>query len=101
VGFAKIGKLDDIPPGTVKVYQLPDREIAVCNAGGRLYAIDNVCTHDGGSLDQGELIGFEVECPRHGARFDVRSGDVTEEPAVLAVDTFPVRLHGDDIEVDV
>ena len=101
MGFVKIGKLDDVVPGSVKVYQLPGREIAVCNAGGRLYAIDNICTHDGGSLDQGELIGHEVECPRHGARFDVRSGDVTVEPAVLAVDTFPVRLLGDDIEVDV
>ena len=101
MGFVKICKLDDVVPGSVKVYQLPGREIAVCNAGGQLYAIDNICTHDGGSLDQGELIGYEVECPRHGARFDVRSGDVTVEPAVLAVDTFPVRLHGDDIEVDV
>ena len=64
MGFVKIGKLDDVVPGSVKVYQLPGREIAVCNAGGRLYAIDNICTHDGGSLDQGELIGHEVECPR-------------------------------------
>ena len=101
MGFVKVGKLNDVAPGTVKVYQLPGREIAICNAGGQLYAIDNICTHDEGSLDQGELIGFEVECPRHGARFDVRSGDVTVEPAVLAVDTFPVRLDGDDIEVDV
>lgn len=91
----------EVAPGTVTVYEVGDREVAVCNVDGTLYAIDNVCTHDGGSLDQGELEGCEVECPRHGARFDVRTGEVTVEPAVLPVDTFPVRLSGDEIEVDV
>ena len=100
MGFNKVGNRDDVLPGTVKVYEVGDREIAVCNAAGVLYAIDNVCTHDDGSLDQGELLGFEVECPRHGARFDVRSGEVSEGPAVLPVDTFPVRVKGDDVEVE-
>jgi len=100
MAFTKVGKLADVPPGTAKVYSVRDREIAVCNVDGKLYAIDDVCTHDGGSLDQGYLEGYEIECPRHGARFDVRSGDVTEEPAVLPVDTFPVRLQSDEIEID-
>ena len=101
MAFIKVGKLEEVPPGTAKVYRVRDREIAVCNVDGELYAIDDVCTHDGGSLDQGYLDEYEIECPRHGARFDVRNGDVTEEPAVLPVDTFPVRLQGDEIEVDV
>ena len=101
MAFAKVCKLADVPAGTVMVYEVEDREIAVCNVGGDLYAIDNVCTHDEGSLDQGELLDYEVECPRHGARFDVRSGEVTEAPAVMPVDTFPVRVQGDDVEVDV
>ena len=101
MAFITIGKLADVPAGTVMVYEVGDREIAVCNADGTLYAIDNVCTHDEGSLDQGELIGHEVECPRHGARFDVRSGEVTEAPAVLPIDTFSVRVIGDDIEIEV
>ena len=99
--FVRVGTIEDVPPGTVKVWQVGDREIAVCNANGELYAIDNVCTHDEGSLDQGELIGFEVECPRHGARFDVRSGEVKALPAVLPIDTFKVRLQGKDIEIEV
>jgi 3-phenylpropionate/trans-cinnamate dioxygenase ferredoxin subunit len=99
--FTKVGKLADLPPGSIKYYRVGDREIAICNAGGAMYAIDDVCTHDGGSLDAGELLEFEVECPRHGARFDVRTGEVTEGPAVLPVDTFPVRLDGQDVEVDV
>ena len=85
----------------MKVYDVGDREIMVCNADGKLYAIDNVCTHDEGSLDEGELIGCEVECPRHGARFDVRSGEAKQGPAFLPVDTFGVRVDGDEIQVDV
>jgi 3-phenylpropionate/trans-cinnamate dioxygenase ferredoxin subunit len=100
VAFIKLGKLADVPVGAVRVYEIQDREVAVCNADGELYAIANVCTHDEGALDQGELIGYEVECPRHGARFDVRTGEVTEFPAVLPVDTFPVRMDGDEFEVD-
>ena len=100
MAFVKVGTIEDVPPGTVKVYEVEDREIAVCNANGELYGIDNVCTHDEGSLDQGELIGFEVECPRHGARFDVRSGNVTSPPAPYPVDTFAVRVEGDEIQID-
>ena len=100
MAFTKVGKIDDVPLGTAKVYEVGDRAVAVCNVGGQLYAIDDVCTHDEGSLDQGELEGFEIECPRHGARFDVRTGEVKALPAVLPIDTFGVRVEGDDIEID-
>ena len=101
MAFTKVGNVGDVPPGTARVYEVGDRAIAVCNVNGELYAIDDVCTHDEGSLDQGELEGYEVECPRHGARFDVRTGEVTALPAVLPVDTFSVRVQDDDIEVEV
>ena len=100
MAFTKIGKVGDVPVGTAKVYEVADRAIAVCNVDGELYAIDDVCTHDEGSLDQGELEGHEIECPRHGARFDVRSGEVTALPAVLPIDTFKVRVQGEDIEIE-
>ena len=101
MAFVKVGKVSDVPSGTAKVYEVGDRAVAVCNVDGELYGIDDVCTHDEGSLDQGELEGFEIECPRHGARFDVRTGEVKALPAVLPVDTFSVRVQGDDIEVEV
>ena len=101
LAYTKVGTVDEVPSGMVKVYDVGGREIAVCNASGDLFAIDNVCSHDEGSLDQGELEGFEVECPRHGARFDIRSGEVTEEPAFLPIDTFKVRVVGNNIEVDI
>ncbi len=98
--FVKIAKEGDVGPGTARVFDVGDRSIAVCNVGGELYAVDNVCTHDEGPLGEGEMEGYEVECPRHGARFDVRSGEVTALPAVLPIDTFKVRLQGDDVEID-
>jgi 3-phenylpropionate/trans-cinnamate dioxygenase ferredoxin subunit len=101
MAFVKLGKVSDVPPGTAKVFEVEDRAIAVCNVDGELYAIDDVCTHDEGSLEQGELDGFEIECPRHGARFDVRTGEITALPAVVPIDTFGVRVEGDDIEVEV
>lgn len=100
MAFQKIGKVSEIPPGASKVYEFADKAIAVCNVGGKFYAIDDVCTHDGASLDQAKMDGYEIECPRHLARFDVRNGDATELPAVVPVDTFEVRVEGEDIEVD-
>jgi 3-phenylpropionate/trans-cinnamate dioxygenase ferredoxin subunit len=101
MAFVKVGKASDVPPGTAKVFNVGDRYVAVCNVDGSLFAVDDVCTHDEGSLEQGDLDGFEIECPRHGARFDVRTGAVTALPAVVAIDTFGVRVEGDDIEIDV
>jgi 3-phenylpropionate/trans-cinnamate dioxygenase ferredoxin component len=60
-----------------------------------------VCTHDGGSLDQGELEGAEIECPRHGARFDVRNGGAVQLPAFEPVETHDVRLEGESVQVGV
>jgi 3-phenylpropionate/trans-cinnamate dioxygenase ferredoxin subunit len=76
-----------------------DQRLAVCNVDGEFYAIEDVCTHDGGPLDQGELEGEEIECPRHGGRFDVRTGRATMMPAAMAVQTYAVRIDGDDLFV--
>ncbi len=101
MGFVKVGKVSDVPAGRVGVYSVDDREVAVCNVDGAIYAIDNLCSHDDGSLDQGDLDGREIECPRHGARFDVTAGKATLGPAIFPVDTFQVRVEGDEIEVEV
>lgn len=102
MAFQKVGKVDDVPEGRSKVFEVGDRAIAICNFEGKLYGIEDVCTHDGSSFDaSGALIGCEIECPRHGARFDVTNGQPTELPAVIPIDTFEVRVEGDDIEVNV
>ena len=99
--YVKVSKLADVPVGTTKVVVIGNQEIAICNADGQICAVDNICSHDESPLEQGELIGFEIECPRHGAKFDVRTGEATEAPATLPIDTFPVQVDGDDIQVDV
>ncbi len=99
--FRRVAAVSDIPPGAARVFSAGDREVAVCNVDGELYAIDNVCSHDEGPLDQGEVIGCEIERPRHRARFDVRNGKVTAPPAFLPVDVFPVRVVDGAIKVDV
>jgi 3-phenylpropionate/trans-cinnamate dioxygenase ferredoxin subunit len=96
-----VGRASAVPPGRVGVFHLDDREIAICNVEGTFYAIDDLCTHDGGSLDQGELEGNEIECPRHGARFDVRSGTAVQLPAFEPVKTYEVRVDDDSIQVGV
>ena len=96
-----VASVDEIPEGKVKMVTVDSLRIALCNYGGNIYAIDDVCTHDGGSLDQGELIGQEIECPRHGARFDVTTGQVTALPAVRPVRAYPVHVSDGRIFVDV
>jgi len=99
--FVKVAKADDVPAGQVKIYNVDGRQIALCHVGGEYYAIDDVCTHDAGPLGEGELDGYEIECPRHGARFDVKTGRALTLPAVMPVKAYAVRVEGDDIEVQV
>ncbi|MBI5631356.1 MAG: non-heme iron oxygenase ferredoxin subunit [Elusimicrobia bacterium] len=100
MGFAKVASVSDIPAGSMRVVEAGRLRIALCNVEGRFYAVEDVCTHDDGPLGEGTLRGCEVECPRHGARFDVRTGAVTRMPAVVPVRTFPVRVEGEDILVE-
>lgn len=101
MAFLKVAAVSETAPGTISVHEVNGTRIALCNVNGRLYAIDDVCTHDGGPLDQGELEGDLVECPRHGAKFDVTSGKAVVLPAVRPVKTYPVQVEGDDVLVDV
>ncbi len=71
--------------------------VAVFNVGGSFYAIEDVCTHDDGPLAEGELDGYAIECPRHGARFDIRDGKVLSMPAIRPVPYYEVRVEGEDI----
>jgi 3-phenylpropionate/trans-cinnamate dioxygenase ferredoxin subunit len=99
--FRRAASLSEVPPGRVKTVEVEDEDIALCNVGGQIYAIADVCTHDDGPLGEGYLLGEEIECPRHGARFNVRTGEVKTLPAIIPIPTFEVKIEGDDILVDV
>ena len=96
----EVAKLDEVPAGKIKVVEAGGRRIALCNYDGTIFAIADECTHDRGPLDQGELIGREVECPRHGARFDIETGRATRLPAVRPVKTYQVVVNGGSIAVE-
>lgn len=97
--FVKIAALTEIPEGGKKLAEIDGRPIAVFNVGGTVYAIDDVCTHDGGPLAEGELEGAEIRCPRHGAKFDVRTGKALCFPAFEPVTTHTVELRDGDVFV--
>lgn len=99
--FVTVAKTTEIPPGERDVFEIQGLYIAVFNVGGTYYAIEDVCTHDDGPLAEGDLHGFEIECPRHGARFDIRTGKALSLPAVVDVSWYPVRIEGDDIQVEI
>jgi 3-phenylpropionate/trans-cinnamate dioxygenase ferredoxin component len=96
-----VAKRSEIPPGTTKRVEVDGVEVLLCNVDGELYAIADVCTHDGGPLDQGELEGCRIMCPRHGAMFDVTTGAALTLPAVVPLPTYRVRVEGEDVYVDV
>lgn len=100
MAFQAVAKVSDTAPGTITVHEVDGTRIALCNVNGRFYAIADVCTHDGGSLDQGELEGELVECPRHGAKFDVTDGRPVTLPAVRPVKTYKVQVEGDEVRVE-
>ena len=97
-------KKSDVLDGKAKSYQIGDSRIVVCNVGGEYFAINDVCSHDDGELVSGEanlIESCQIECPRHGARFDVRSGEAKRMPAVAPVDTYKVVVSGDEIVIEV
>ena len=98
--FVKIARVEDIPPGERLWYEFEEETVVVFNIGGTFYCIADLCTHDVGPLEDGELDGCEVECPRHGARFDVRTGKALSLPATSAVPTFAVKREDGDIYVE-
>ena len=79
------------------MFSVGEHSIALCNVNGKFYAVDNLCTHDNGPLGEGRLIGDLIECPRHGARFDVKTGQWRALPAVRPIRTYPVEVEGDEV----
>ena len=97
-GFVRIASTQDILPSQMKAVDLDgNQNICIANIDGKYYAIDNVCTHEGGPLADGTLEGYEVECPWHGSKFDVRTGVVTNPPATEPEPTYEIKVDGDNI----
>jgi 3-phenylpropionate/trans-cinnamate dioxygenase ferredoxin subunit len=94
-----VAAVGEIEAGGVLVVDVDGDEVAVFNIDDEFYALADVCTHDGGTLADGTVEGHEIECPRHGARFDIRSGKVTAPPAYEDVAAYPVRVLDGRLQV--
>ena len=99
VRYVRVGKASDVPAGRAEVFDVEDRKIAVFRLEGAFYAIEDICTHDGGPLAEGEIEDDQVICPRHGARFDIKTGAALTLPAVTPVESYPVRVEGNELYI--
>jgi nitrite reductase/ring-hydroxylating ferredoxin subunit len=97
--FVKIAESKDIEPSSMKAVDVAGEKVCIINIEGNYYAIGNICTHMGGPLNEGTLEGFEVECPWHGSKFDVRSGQPTKPPARQPVSSYEVKVRDNNILV--
>lgn len=97
--FIGVGREDEVPPGERLYVEIDGNPIVIFNIAGQLFAIADICSHDSGPLGEGDLDGYEISCPRHGAEFDVRTGKVLSLPAVEDIPTYPVRVRDGEIEV--
>ena len=99
--FVKLATINDIPENEVRAFEYDGELIAIYNCGGTFYATTDVCTHAYSELHEGYFDAEEcvIECPLHGARFDVQTGAVLALPAFAPLDSYPVRIEGEDILV--
>lgn len=101
VEYIPIGTTDEIKDGGRLFIEIDGQPIVIINITGHYYAIADVCSHDDGPVGEGIIEGFEIICPRHGARFDIRTGKVLALPAFVDIPAYPVRIVGDHIEIGI
>jgi metal-sulfur cluster biosynthetic enzyme/nitrite reductase/ring-hydroxylating ferredoxin subunit len=99
IAYHTVAQLSELPEGGNLFVEVDDQPVALFRVEGQVFAIDDVCTHDGGPLADGKLIGHEIECDRHGARFNIRTGSVICMPAVESVRAHHVKVEGESIMV--
>jgi 3-phenylpropionate/trans-cinnamate dioxygenase ferredoxin subunit len=92
--WVEVAAADEIAEGEVKTFEVEGTRIAIARANGELYAVENVCSHDDGPLGDGTVEGHCIVCPRHGAKFDVRTGAALTMPAVSPIESFRVKEEG-------
>ena len=99
--FQKVATKSEFDSTDKLLVEVDDRLVIVFKSGEEFYCLDDICTHDGGTLSDGEFEGFEIACPRHGAKFDVRCGKATCMPATQPTAAHEVKVDGDDVLVKI
>ncbi len=99
--YVEIGDSDEILNGDRLFIETDQQDIVIFRIAGELFAIDDICSHDDGPLGDGEIEDYQIVCPRHGARFDIRTGEVKSLPAIIDIPAYPVRESGGKIELGI
>ena len=99
--YIAAAKLDEVPPATKKLVTLSGIEVLLCNSKDKLFAVRNLCSHAYEKIDCGRMKNGWIACPVHGARFDLESGAAMNPPATMPIETYPVRVTDDVIEVEI
>src|SRR5512139_1931100 len=97
--YIAVAKASEIEEDVVKVVRVGDAPIGLTKVEGEFFAFADVCTHDGGPVAEGELDEYIIECPRHGAKFDIRTGKVKQLPAVVPIPIYDVKVEGETVLV--
>lgn len=101
IEFSEIAPASELPNGERLYLEIDGRALVIFNIAGQLFAIGDICTHDDGPLGDGDLEGYNIVCPRHGAEFDVRTGQVMQMPAVVDIPAYPVKVVDGMIQVGI
>lgn len=99
--YVEITPLDQLPPGERLFAEVGGKSIVIFNLAGKLFAIGDVCSHDNGPVGDGDIEENEIICPRHGARFDIRTGKATSLPAIVDIPAFPLRVENSMIKLGI
>jgi 3-phenylpropionate/trans-cinnamate dioxygenase ferredoxin subunit len=99
--FVTVAQKGDLKPGQMKCVKVGRQRIGLANLDGEFVAFDDTCTHEEASLTEGEIFGDVVECPLHGAAFNIRTGSVESFPATVPLPVYKVRVDGDDVQVSI
>jgi 3-phenylpropionate/trans-cinnamate dioxygenase ferredoxin component len=97
--YVAVGSVEELKDGDRLFVDIDGKPVVILKIAEQFYAIADVCSHDEGPVGEGEIEGFEIICPRHGARFDIRTGRVLALPAFVDIPAYPVRIVGDQIEL--
>jgi 3-phenylpropionate/trans-cinnamate dioxygenase ferredoxin subunit len=98
--WVQVAQGGDVPEGRAKIVEAKGQRLVLVQVDGNHFAMQDLCTHDDGPLGEGDLFRDLIECPRHGARFNVKTGQAVTLPAVVPVKTYPVKTVGDAIFVE-
>ena len=97
--YRTVASLEEIPEGGLHHVEVDGKEIVLANRKGQIYALEDCCSHEEYPLSAGEITGDQITCALHGARFDLETGEPKALPAVVPVDTFEVRIDGDEVQL--